>query len=77
MAGSIYNLEFRSAGMHCLQLRQLLVDLCKNLHFTFSVPEMFNLQMNQIFTVVFENGGCNFMYILLLNILYILGVFAT
>lgn len=77
MAGSVYNLEFKSAGMYCSQLRQSLVDLCKNLHFTFSIPEMFDLQMNQIFTVVFENEGGNFMYISLLNILYILGVFAT
>lgn len=61
MTGSIYNLEFKSAGMYCLQLRQSLVDLCKNLHFTLSVLEMFNLQMNQTFTAVFENEGHNFL----------------
>lgn len=55
MAGSIYNLEFKSAGMCCLQLRQSLLDLCKNLHLNLSILEMFNLQMTQIFTAVFKN----------------------
>lgn len=59
MACCIYNLEFKSADMCCLQLRQSLVDLCKNLHLT-------NLQITQIFTVVFENEGGNlYVYIVI------------
>lgn len=74
MAGSIYNFEFKPAGMCCLQLRQSLVDLCKNLHINLSVLEMFNLQKIltvvfknfQIFTVVFKNEvGSFYAYIVI------------
>lgn len=71
MAGSIYNLEFKSAGMCCLHLRQSLVDLCKNLHLSLSILEMFNLQITQIFTVVFKNEeGSFYVYIVIKHIMH-------
>lgn len=75
MAGSICNLEFKSAGICCLQLRQSLVDLCKNLHLTLSIPEIFNLQMTQIFTVVFKNEGGNFyVYVVIKYVIHFMSV---
>lgn len=75
MAGSICNLEFKSAGICCLQLRQSLVDLCKNLHLTLSIPEIFNLQMAQIFTVVFKNEGGNFyVYVVIKYVIHFMSV---
>lgn len=71
MAGSIYKSEFKSAGMHCLQLRQSLVDLCKCLHLNLSILEMFNLQSTQIFTVVFKNEvGSFYVYIVIKHIMH-------
>lgn len=75
MAGSICNLEFKSAGICCLQLRQSLVDLCKNLHLTLSIPEIFNFQMTQIFTVVFKNEGGNFyVYVVIKYVIHFMSV---
>lgn len=75
MAGSIYNLEFKSAGICYLQLRQSLVDVCKNLYLTLSIPEIFNLQMTQIFTIVLKNERGNFyIYIVIKYVIHFMSV---